>query len=295
MKEFETRYSFGGDEFLFVELSEEFSLRNIFRIISITRILKEKNIKGVYDICPANASFMIRFNPDIIHPEELKAIVKEIENQTNDLEQVKFKSRLVEIPILFEDPWTTETVMKFREYHQDPTLTDIQYCAKINGYNSTEAFIDAITSAPWLTINVGFVPGLPWCYQLVSQEKQIEVPKYIRPRTETPERSFGYAGAFALFYPTAGTGGAQLFGITPGPVFEKEQKLIDFKESMVFPIPGDIYKFNSITMEEYLNYRKQVEEGTFEYRKIDFEFSANQVLDDIENFSKLVEGRFQYD
>ena len=33
---------------------------------------------------------------------------------------------------------------------------------------------------------IGFVPGLPWCYQLVPPEEQIEVPKYVRPRTYTP-------------------------------------------------------------------------------------------------------------
>ena len=45
---------------------------------------------------------------------------------------------------------------------------------------------------------------------LVPEDRQIEVPKYVRPRTDTPELAFGWGGAFAAIYPVRGAGGYQL-------------------------------------------------------------------------------------
>ena len=63
-----TRYSFGGDEHIFVEIDEEMSLDAFFKSLSITQSIKAKNFDGVSEVYPANASFQIRFDPDIISP-----------------------------------------------------------------------------------------------------------------------------------------------------------------------------------------------------------------------------------
>ena len=48
----EARYSYGGDEFVFAELSEAMSLGVNFRAMAITNKLQEESIEGVVDICP---------------------------------------------------------------------------------------------------------------------------------------------------------------------------------------------------------------------------------------------------
>ena len=89
--------------------------------------------------------------------------------------------------------------MRFRERHQDPTGTDLEYAARINGYTGVPDFIQAHSGAPWFVSMVGFVAGLPFMYQMVEREKQIEVPKYLRPRTDTPKLTVGHGGCFGLF------------------------------------------------------------------------------------------------
>lgn len=270
MNQLQTRYEYGGDEFVFVQLSEEMSLEANFKGMAITRELKQRELPGIVDICPANASYMVRVDPDVLHPEELIKELKDIEQKMADLDHITIASRLVDVPVLFEDPWTHEAVMRFRDRHQDPESTDLEYSARVNGYDSKEAFIEAITSAPFLVSMIGFVPGLPWCFQMVAREKQIEVPKYVRPRTFTPERTFGFGGAFAVIYPVQGAGGYQMYGIAPAPIYQKEQTLPDFRDSMVFPQQGDIFRYRSITREEYDQIRSEVENGTFVYRKKTF-------------------------
>lgn len=281
------RYEYGGDEFIFVELSEAMSLETNFKAMVITKTLRDKNLEGILDICPSNASYMVRFNPDMIHPDDLIALLKKFEEEVS-IEDFEITARVVDVPVLFEDPWTYEALMRFRDRHQDPDSTDIEYVARTNHFDSKEALVEAITNFPYLVTMIGFVPGLPWCYQMVPNEQQIEAPKYVRPRTYTPERAFGFGGAFAVIYPVQGAGGYQLFGTAAAPIFEKEQRLFDFKDSMTFPKQGDVFRYRSISMEEYEDIREQVEKGTFRYLTKDITFKLKDVLDNPKVFSESV-------
>ena len=78
-----SRYEYGGDEFIFVELSESMSLEVNFQAMAITRMLREEKIPGILDICPSNASYMVRFNPDKIHPDRLISKLKEFEQDVS--------------------------------------------------------------------------------------------------------------------------------------------------------------------------------------------------------------------
>jgi urea carboxylase len=277
----EARYEYGGDEFVFVELDQAMSLEANFKAMAITSALRERGLDGIVDICPSNASYMVRLDPERLHPRELVEELRGLESSVGELSSdFVLPTRIVDVPVWFNDPWTHETLMRFRDNHQDPSGTDLEYAARINGYDSVEALVGAISGSPFIVTMLGFVPGLPFCYQLVPLERQIEVPKYVRPRTDTPERAFGYGGAFAVVYPVRGAGGYQLFGIAPAPVFDAKQQMPDFADSIVFPRPGDILRYRSIDENEYHRVRSDVEAGTFRYHTRDVEFSPTALLAD---------------
>ena len=159
-------------------------------------------------------------------------------------------TRIIEIPFYSQDPWTHETLMRFRERHQDPNGTDLEYAARINGYDTVEAFIEAHHSQPWFVSMVGFVAGLPFLYQLVEREKQLQVPKYLRPRTDTPKLTVGYGGCFSCIYSVRGAGGYQMFGVTPMPIYDPEQtwngynvlSILDTPLVVVLDMNGNVVK-----------------------------------------------------
>ena len=185
-----TRYSFGGDEHIFVEVDEEMSLDAFFKSLSMTNAVRDADIAGVTEICPANASLQVKFDPDRIKPDDLLAELKSLETASESAEK-QIATRIVEIPVYYQDPWTHETLMRFRERHQDPNATDLDFAARVNGMATAEDFIAAHHGAPWFVSMVGFVSGLPFLYQLVDRERQLEVPKYLRPRTDTPKLTVG--------------------------------------------------------------------------------------------------------
>src|ERR1700676_3006563 len=260
-----TRYSFGGDEHIFAEIDETMSLQAFFKSLSITSAVRESRIAGVTEICPANASFQIKFDPDKISPADMLAELTRLESAADKAASV-IKTRIIEIPVLYNDPWTHETLMRFRERHQDPTATDLEYAARINGLSTVDAFIAAHSGAPWFVSMVGFVAGLPFMFQMVERSRQLEVPKYLRPRTDTPKLTVGHGGCFGCIYSVRGAGGYQMFGVTPAPIFDPVQHLSYLRDFMVFFKPGDIVKFKPIDRETYDRAVAEVEAGTFELR-----------------------------
>ncbi|WP_186040481.1 5-oxoprolinase subunit B family protein [Burkholderia gladioli] len=284
-----TRYTFGGDEFIFVEISEEMSLDAFFKGTAITRELQRRAVPGIVDICPANASYQVRYDPDLIDPEALLALLKQIEAETGDA-QLEIATRIIEIPVLYNDPWTHETLMRFRERHQDPDSTDLEYAARINGKRDVDEFIAAHSGSPWFVSMVGFVAGLPFMFQMVERERQLQVSKYVRPRTDTPKLTVGHGGCFGCIYSVRGAGGYQMFGVTPAPIFDPEQRLDYLRDFMVFFRPGDIVKFKPINRAAYDEAVAAVEAGSFSLRVREVNFSLESFLRDQDAYNRsLVE------
>ncbi|MDB5999950.1 MAG: allophanate hydrolase [Rhizobacter sp.] len=269
------RYSFGGDEHVFVELSEEMSLPAFFKGMAICKELEQRKVAGITEICPANAAYQVRFDPDVIAPDAVMDLLKSIEAEVGDTDR-ELPTRIIEIPVLYNDPWTHETLMRFRERHQDPSATDLEYAARINGKASVDAFIEAHSSAPWFVSMVGFVAGLPFLFQMVEREQQLQVPKYLRPRTDTPKLTLGHGGCFSCIYSVRGAGGYQMFGITPAPIFDPAQGVPYLKDFMVFFRIGDIVQWKPISREEYDRDLARVEAGTFDLRIRPHSFSLKQ-------------------
>lgn len=285
------RYTWGGDEFLFVEIDEGMSLEANFISNSIANALESQNLPGIVDICPANASLLVRFDPDKLVWQELERVVRALEDEVLAATDKVLETRIIEIPVWYNDPYTNETLSRFREgYHQRPEGNDLDYAAEVNGLADAEEFIKRHHESPWLVSMVGFVAGLPFLYQLVEREQQLEVPKYLSPRTDTPALTVGYGGCFSCIYSVRGAGGYQMFGIAAAPIFDPSQSLDDFSDFMVFFKPGDIVKFKPVDETEYLRIRGEVDAGTFRYRQTPISFDLGAALADPEGYrSSLVE------
>src|ERR1700722_20934136 len=100
----QARYACGGDEHLFAEVAEEMSLEAFFKSFAMTNAVRESRIKGVTEICPANASFLVKYDPDVIAPDDLLAELKALEARADKAEAI-LKTRIIEVPVFYNDPW----------------------------------------------------------------------------------------------------------------------------------------------------------------------------------------------
>ncbi len=256
----QTRFSFGGDEHIFAEVDESMSLEAFFKSLFITNAVRDAKIKGVTEICPANASYQVKFDPDLIKPDDMLAELKRM------------------------------ALMRFRERHQDPNGTDLEYAARINHLDGIDAFIKAHSSAPWFVSMVGFVAGLPFLYQMVERKRQIQAPKYLRPRTDTPRLTVGHGGCFSCIYSVRGAGGYQMFGITPMPIYDPNQKISYLRDFMCLFKPGDIVKWKPIDRPAYDAAVADVDAGRFAPTIRNVSFSLNEFNRDIDGYNRKLEG-----
>ena len=95
------RYTHGGDEFIFAEISEDMSLESFFKGMAITRALRERAVDGVTEICPANASYQVRYDP-IASRRRAAGLLRELEDGI-DMANLSLDTRIIEIPVYYND------------------------------------------------------------------------------------------------------------------------------------------------------------------------------------------------
>jgi urea carboxylase len=67
----ETRYDYGGDEYILVVFDEAMDLAANFKILAVCQEIKRRGVPGVIETCPANASYLVHFRPEVVHPDQL--------------------------------------------------------------------------------------------------------------------------------------------------------------------------------------------------------------------------------
>ena len=173
--------------------------------------------------------------------------MREVEREVAATPSLTLQTRIIEVPVWYDDPWTNETAAKFRDRHQRPEGNDLEFArsrerAVRRARNSSTGTRAHRGSPRWSGSWPACRSSTRWC----PRERQLQVPKYLRPRTDTPPLTVGHGGCFACIYSVRGAGGYQMFGVTPAPIFDPTQQLADFADFMVFFRPGDLVKFTGI-------------------------------------------------
>ena len=79
-----------------------------------------------------------------------------------------------------------------------------------------------------------------------------------------------------------------MFGITPMPIYDPEQKISFLKDFMVFFKPGDIVKWKPIDRAEYDRIVKEVEQGIYIPRIENVTFDLNEFNKDIDGVNAML-------
>ncbi|MDN4523903.1 5-oxoprolinase subunit B family protein [Fictibacillus fluitans] len=276
-----TRFHFSGDEFIVAEISREMNAESNFKALAITNEVRNRNIPGVIEVYPANASYLVRYDPDVVSPYDLLDYLKDIDITKSDIGQLNFQSKMIEVPVWYDDPVSAEFSRRFSDRNPKDAadVTDFEYTMQLNGYRDKERFIEAHSKYPHLVTMLGFNPGLTWSYPLgPAKEEVIHALKYASPRTDTPKGALGIGGVFSVIYPLSSPGSYQLIGASAVPVYDQKQQLSDFKSSIILVRPGDLWKFKSVDEKEFVAIKKQVEEKSYRYKVKEVAFSAEDYV-----------------
>lgn len=263
------RFLNAGDRFVLLELCNSMRLEQNLQAIQLADRLLEAGVAGIIETLPMFVSVLIHYDSLVLLPERLKDIVRTIWQDILEQTDIVVPSRLLEIPVMYCDPWTRECVedysRKIRAIEDDPT-----FVARINGLAGPDELVRRHSSTQHWVGGVGFRPGTPDMLPL-DPRCTLSIPKYNPPRLWTPEGSVGVGGGFTSIYPMLSPGGYHLIGRTPVPIFSLEKRLAPFRSKATLLVPGDRIKFRPIVRDEYDAIRAEVEAGTYRYLIWDFE------------------------
>ncbi|MFI5614122.1 allophanate hydrolase subunit 1 [Amycolatopsis sp. NPDC051903] len=244
-----------GDLALCVEFGDRIELALNFRVLALDRALKEAGIDGVRETVPTHRSLGVVHDPAVIRRSDLERLLTELVDELAEL--TEFPSRLVTIPIWYDDPWSQECA------RAHGVGNNIDYLAETNGISREEVVSRHAGVLHWVSA-VGFQPST---YQAVPLgEMALTGPKYERPRKWTDPGVVCLAGTITSYYPVRSPGGYQLLGRTPVDLFDPLRRNAVFADGPVLPRVGDRHRYVAIDGEEYEAIREQVVTGSYEYR-----------------------------
>lgn len=255
-----------GDGFLQVEYGREqrANLQDSFRVQAINDVVLSKQIKGLIETVPGIRTNLYHFDPEVLPVAKLIDAIKEAEESLSSIENIEVESRLISLPIAFEDSETKKAVAKYiKEVRPDaPNVINgynLEYIAMCNGV-TVEDVKKMLLGTEWYNSGCGFWPGGGFFWPM-DPRCALVVPKYNPPRTWTPEGTVGIGGPCVFTYTTPTGGGYQLFGRTI-PTFQFSQKHPLFKDSPFLYKSADRIRFFEVTEQEILDIYQHVHEKT---------------------------------
>lgn len=266
-----------GDGFLQVEYGREqvLDIPDSFRMLAVDALIKKRQVKGLIETVPGLRTNMFHFDPEILTMEALIEVIKNSEEDFKTVEDVVIESRIIHLPIAFEDSETRKAVEKYSQLIRSdaPNIINgynLEYIAMCNGITVAEAK-GMLLGTEWFNSGCGFWPGGGFFWPL-DPRCALVVPKYNPPRTWTPEGAVGIGGPCVFTYTTATGGGYQLFGRTI-PTFQFAMKHPQFREGPFLYRNADRIRFHETTETEILQIFEHVHEKT-DYQ---YEIEAGQI------------------
>jgi allophanate hydrolase subunit 1 len=205
-----------GDGFLQMEYGRDqrAALQDSFRMLAVNDIIHAKKIKGLIETVPGLRTNLFHFDPEVLDVKSLIGKIKEAEDSMPTIDDVVLESRIIHLPIAFEDSETKKAVEKYLKEVRPgaPNIINgynLEYMALCNGVSVQEAK-NMILGTEWFNSGGGFWPGGAFLWP-TDPRCALVVPKYNPPRTWTPEAAVGIGGPCVFTYTTPTGGGYQLF------------------------------------------------------------------------------------
>jgi urea carboxylase len=213
-----TLYRRQGDTSLLVEygpIALDLELR--LRIHALMTALAVRAHPAITDITPGIRSLQVQYDPDRLSQAALIDMLAGIEDELGTLDDFEIPSRIVHLPLSWEDPAIWQTIDKYiASVRADaPWCPDnIEFIRRINGLASRDDVKRIVFDAHYLVMGLGDVYlGAPVATP-VDPRHRLVTTKYNPARTWTPPNVVGIGGAYMCIYGMEGPGGYQLFGRT---------------------------------------------------------------------------------
>ena len=264
-----------GDRYLLVEYGPivlDFNLR--IRVHALETELRAARLDGIIDITAGVRSLQVHYDPGKLPREALLRALDECERRIPALDDIVVPSRIVHLPLSWEDPATLLAIQKYMQSVRADAPwcpSNIEFIRRINGLASVEDVKRIVFDANYLVLGLGDVYlGAPVATPTDPRHRLVTT-KYNPARTWTPENAVGIGGAYMCVYGMEGPGGYQFVGRTvqmwntywnsrqdaalPNPYSRQDAALPDSTPWLLRTF--DQIRFHPVSAEELLELRER--------------------------------------
>ncbi|UGT72146.1 5-oxoprolinase/urea amidolyase family protein [Nocardia gipuzkoensis] len=211
-------YRRAGDDGVLVEygaMTLDLGLRA--RVHALHQHLLAAGVRGVTELTPGIRSLQIRVDPHVLPVPALLDLLAEAEAQLPASDRLVVPSRVVHLPLSWDDPSTREAITRYmRGVRADAPWCpwNIEFIRRVNGLAAVSDVYDTVFGAEYLVLGLGDVYlGAPVATPTDPRHRLVTT-KYNPARTWTPENAVGIGGAYLCVYGMEGPGGYQFVGRT---------------------------------------------------------------------------------
>jgi urea carboxylase len=253
-------YRAQGDQNLLIEYGPivlDLDLR--LRAHGLMQWIQQQNLPGILDLTPGIRSLQIHYNPAELPRQKLLDLAQTAEDALGDTLDVEVESRVVYLPLSWDDPATRLAIEKYTQSVRPDAPwcpSNIEFIRRINGLDSIEDVKRIVFDARYLVLGLGDVYlGAPVATPLDPRHRLVTT-KYNPARTWTAENSVGIGGAYLCIYGMEGPGGYQFVGRTL-QVWNTFRQTADFKDGKPWLLRFfDQIRFYPVSADELLTLRK---------------------------------------
>ncbi|AFA74751.1 urea amidolyase related protein [Gordonia polyisoprenivorans VH2] len=214
----EVTYRRSGDDNILVEYGDmRLDLELRARVHALSERIAAEQPRGLIDLTPGIRSLQVKADPDVWSQTSMLQWLSECEAQLPSADDLVVPSRVVDLPLSWDDPATREAIERYMlGVRSDAPWCpwNIEFIRRMNGLDSVDDVHRIVFDAEYLVLGLGDVYlGAPVAVPLDPRHRLVTT-KYNPARTWTPENAVGIGGAYLCIYGMEGPGGYQFVGRT---------------------------------------------------------------------------------
>ncbi|KAK9450510.1 uncharacterized protein V1518DRAFT_414031 [Limtongia smithiae] len=278
-------YRQAGDRYILVEYGENIlDLRLSYRVYQLSEMVKARSTIGIIEMSPGVRSVLIQYNGLEVAQSKLMEILISYESELVLSDNWQVPSRIVRLPLAFEDSATLAAVDRYRETIRNaaPWLpNNVDFLQQVNHFDDRDIIRQILYDAKFLVLGLGDVfLGAPCAVPLDPRHRLLGT-KYNPSRTFTPNGTVGIGGMYMCIYTMDSPGGYQLVGRTI-PIWDKltlgqqdRPWLLDIYDRVeYYPVTEE--ELAVMTDEaNHGRFKIDIEEGVFDYGEYSKWLQAN--------------------
>lgn len=290
-----------GDRYFLIEFGpHHLDLKLRFKVHVVYEWLKEQGLAGIIDLTPGIRSLQVHFDPALMGRCDLWERIREGILSLPPLEQIEVPTRIVHLPLSWDDPSTQEAIRRYMQGVRPDAPwcpSNLEFIRRINGLEAIDEVYRKFFAASYLVMGLGDVYlGAPVATPLDPRHRMVTT-KYNPARTWTPENAVGIGGAYLCVYGMEGPGGYQFTGRTI-QMWNRWRVTADFQQPWLLRF-FDQLRFHPVEADELLRLREDVPLGRHKleieesvFRLADYERFLEEHAGEIDGFRSMQQAAF---